>query len=120
MENPESNELNLNAQGQRMPKGWDPDGAMRSLLEERNAFATDEATQARQLMRQALPVAVAGVVQLALYGETEKMRFDAQKYLIDRNLGGVTKEGDIAGSSLDPIEALQAKCVAYVEATGGL
>jgi hypothetical protein len=94
---------------------------MKALLEERDVMGdVDEATQARRLLRQALPVAVSGLVQLALYGETEKMRFDAQKYIIDRNLGGVTREGDIAGSTQDPIEALQAKCVAWVEATGGL
>ena len=42
-----------------------------------------------------------------MYGETEKMRFDAQRYIIDRNLGATTKEGDLKRAVGAGVEALR-------------
>lgn len=99
----------------RYPDGWNPDEAMKALAEEATILDLTPAAQAQRLMEEALPVAVAGLVHLSQFAETEKMRFDAQKYLIDRNLGTPTKEGDLAATVQDPLEQLVEDCIIWVE-----
>lgn len=99
----------------RYPDGWHPNAAMEALAEEANALELTPAAQASKLLEEALPLAVAGVTYLSQFGETEKMRFDAQKYIIDRNLGTPTKEGDLMGKEDDPLDQLVGECVKYVE-----
>lgn len=97
------------------PKGWDPDKAMEALAEEAHILELTPVDQANRLLEEALPLAVAGLVHLSQFGETEKMRFDAQKYLIDRNLGTPSKEGDRAAGEEDPLDRLVGDCVMYIE-----
>jgi hypothetical protein len=99
----------------KYPDGWNPDEAMKALAEEAHILELKPAQQAARLLEEALPLAVAGLVHLSQFGETEKMRFDAQKYLIDRNLGTATKEGDLSALEADPLDLLVGDCVMYVE-----
>jgi len=94
--------------------------AMRAMAEERHLYDEDERTQAHRLLREALPYAVRTVTLLAQGGETEKMRFDASKYIIERNLGASGKDGDLSGQEGDPLEKLLSKCVAWQEEQNNL
>lgn len=97
-------------------RAWDADRVIADLAHEQSAFRLTEEQLAAKLLKEALPLAVASVVHLSQFGETEKMRFDASKYLIDRNLGTPTKEGDLAARELDPMEQLLQECTEYVAA----
>jgi hypothetical protein len=87
-------------------KNWDPDEARKALLEETDVMdGGDLLATSRRLVRDALPSLTQGVIHLALWGETEKMRFDASRYLMDRALGSVQPGGD-ASDEKDSLEKL--------------
>jgi hypothetical protein len=92
---------------------WDADRAMKALAEESTTFNLTPEQLADKLLEEALPVAVSSVVQLASYGETEKMRFDASRYIIDRGLGTPTQVGALQIKAGDPLERLLADCVEW-------
>jgi hypothetical protein len=70
---------------------------------------TEEVT-ARRLFREALPVATLGILSLARNSTNDRVRFDACKYVVERNLGKVGDDpayasDDVLRSIVDDIEA---------------
>lgn len=49
----------------------------------------DPAKMAAELLKEALPLAVMSVTHLALYEQNPIVRYNASKYVIDRNMGSV-------------------------------
>jgi hypothetical protein len=85
---------------------WLPEKAVESLKMERvlhNGEETD-AQLSRRLMQEASPLIATGIIHTALHGATDRVRLDAQKYVLDRVLG---KPGDDAYETVQsPLETL--------------
>lgn len=60
-----------------------------SLESERLMFKETEAQMAGRMFRQNLVPAVRSLTQIALHSNSEKLRVDASKYIIERNLGRI-------------------------------
>lgn len=66
-----------------------------------------EESIAKRLFRENLIQATQAICHLAVYGLNEKLRFDAAKYVVERNLGPAGYDGGVR----DPIEDLIAEIV---------
>ena len=93
-----------------MARDWDPDEALESLKMERQ-LAPDESEEqiAKKLFRENLVTATQAICHLAVYGMNEKLRFDAAKYVVERNLGPAGYDGGVK----DPIEDLIADIIKF-------
>lgn len=71
-------------------KDWVPDKAIEELTLKR-ALQTveDPIKMANELFKEALPLATMGMVHIAVHEPNPQIRFNAQKYVIDRNMGSV-------------------------------
>ncbi len=81
---------------------WDPEEDIKALEEQSDVMGENEIDTAKRLLKENLVGATAAITQIALYSDNEKLRFDASKYIIERNMGkadGTDNEGD-------PVEAL--------------
>jgi hypothetical protein len=87
---------------------WNADEALKSLAQESQLLdADDKNATAKRLFREAGPTAAAAIVHIAQYGDNERLRLDAARYITERNLGKVG--GEDAGG--DPLEELLASVV---------
>lgn len=69
-------------------KDWVPDQAIEELtLRRALADFEDPVKMASKLFQEALPLSVMGVTHLAIHSPNEAIRFNAQKYVIDRSMG---------------------------------
>lgn len=69
-------------------KEWVPDEAIEELtLRRALADVEDPVKLAGKLFQEALPLSVMGVTHLAVHSQNEMIRFNAQKYVIDRSMG---------------------------------
>lgn len=85
-------------------RSWIPDAAIEGLKMERslNPGETDiELT--RKLFRESAPAAATAIVHVALYGQNEKIRVDAAKYVVERVLG---RPGEENANGRSPLEEL--------------
>jgi len=82
---------------------WVDDEELSALTMER-AVNPDESSedQARRLLKENVASAVLGVVHTSMHGSSDRIRLDAQKYIIDRVLGKIGE--DINGGGNDPLE----------------
>jgi hypothetical protein len=62
---------------------------LKSLESERLLYSETESQMAGRMFRQNLVPAVRSLTQIALHSSNEKLRADASKYIIERNLGRV-------------------------------
>jgi len=70
------------------PGPWNPVEALRNLTMERALSSTDTPQMvAKRLFEENLPVSVMAVCHLATYSETEAIRFNAAKFVIERTMG---------------------------------
>lgn len=78
---------------------WVSEGDIQALATERDVFGEDVEMQAERILKENLPAVVHGVVKLARSAQSETVRLNAQKYIIDRNLGKISDpepdEGDL-------------------------
>lgn len=82
------------------------------MRQEREAFSESFFDQARRTLTEALPLAALELTRLAQNGDTDKIRLDAAKYLIDRGLGPIAQSYlASAGKIDDPIKELLANVV---------
>src|SRR6266403_3961174 len=67
---------------------WDPIRALRNLTMERALSSTDTPQMmAKRLFEENLPVAVMAIAHLATYSETEIIRLNAAKFVVERTMG---------------------------------
>ncbi len=69
---------------------WITEEDVKALEMERDILGDDEEQQAIRILKENLPTVVHAVVKLARTASSETVRFNAAKYVIDRNLGRVT------------------------------
>lgn len=71
------------------------------LTTEKNSFYSDESQEAlaRRIFREALPAAACTVVDTML-GGSEKVRLDAAKYIVERNLGKIGEDLSMGSNDL--------------------
>lgn len=67
---------------------WDPIQALKNLTMEKALDSTDTPEMvARRLFKENLPVAVMAICHLATYSDTEVVRFNAAKFVVERTMG---------------------------------
>lgn len=70
------------------PSAWDPVKALSNLTMEKALDSTDTPEMvARRLFKENLPVAVMAICHLATYSDTEAIRFNAAKFVVERTMG---------------------------------
>lgn len=97
-----------------LDKDWIPDEALDALTSERAVHPEEKPEQtARRLLLENLGQVTLGIIHTAIYGSSERIRLDAQKYVMERVLGRI---GDDAyGAEVSPIEAFLAEVTAYAK-----
>lgn len=58
-----------------------------ALKAEVDTFGEEESALAERLLRENLPMATMSIVKIAQSGSTDRVRLDAAKYIVERNLG---------------------------------
>jgi hypothetical protein len=67
---------------------WNPSRALENLTMERALSSTETPQQmAKKLLEENLPVAVLAIAHLATYSETEIIRLNAAKFVVERTMG---------------------------------
>lgn len=62
---------------------------LKSLESERSTFDETETQMTNRIFRQNAIAAAQSVCKIALFGQSERLRLDAAKYVVERNLGRV-------------------------------
>lgn len=71
-------------------KEWCPDTAIEQLTLKRALQDVEDPIKlANELLKESLPLATMGMVHLAVHEQNPQIRFNAQKYIMDRNMGSV-------------------------------
>lgn len=97
-----------------LPRDYDPDAALLACVEEHTVMGTSYESQTRNTLEQAAPLAAQTIVNIAMYSVNEKLRLEAARYIVDRNLGRIGDERmDSAKSS--PLEELLGDVVREAE-----
>lgn len=95
---------------------WDPEEA---LKKERELLDETPFDQTRRELTQALPLAANELIRLATDGETEKIRFDACRYIVERGLGPTAQQYLASqGKDAEPIEKMLAAVITEYETKG--
>lgn len=66
---------------------WNPARALANLTMEKALDGNSPQQMAKRLFEECLPVAVMGMCHLAVYSDSEVVRFNAQKYVVERTMG---------------------------------
>ena len=86
---------------------WIPEDALKEIAQERSKpeFDGESIEQySRRMMEDALPQVTKGLINTAIHSTNDRIRFDAQRYLMERVLG---KPGeDTANKGLTSLESL--------------
>jgi hypothetical protein len=90
-------------EGNNIIMAWDPEEALR---QERQLLDENPIEQATRELRFAVPRAVHELIELAMNGESEKIRLDACKYITERNLGPIAQTYLANAGNIDPLEDL--------------
>lgn len=100
------------------PTGDDAfDAKLSALAEERSMTQDSIQTQGEELFKQHLIQSVLGICNLSMHATNEKLRFDAQKYVVERVIGRL---GDVQEMGEDdPLEKL-ARSIQESLASGNL
>jgi hypothetical protein len=85
-----------------------------SLTDERSITGEDEVQQTARIFREALPQATQAIVHTALYSDNDKLRLEAARYVVERNLGGLAHVNPATGTD-NPWEALLGDVVSEME-----
>lgn len=79
------------------PEPWNPAEVLRNIVAEREAFADEIKTSedhVRRIMRENSPLAAQSIVWLMQHSTSEKLRFDAARYIVERAVGKLRDAGD--------------------------
>jgi hypothetical protein len=89
-----------------------PEDLMERLTEERTIVTNEtEEQQTRRIFLERGPVAAATIAHIAQYGTTERVRFDASKYIVDRVIGVVGSDNGVS----DPLKSFLDDLVVQAE-----
>ncbi len=84
---------------------WIPDEALESMVMERSVHRNETNKKtATRLVEENAPLVAQSMIHLAIYSQSERIRLDAGKYLLDRTLGRIG-EAPVAEES-SPIREL--------------
>lgn len=98
-------------------------GCMEQLTEAQIQALVDDPTpidgettaqMAQRLFAEHAVGATASICQMAIYGQSERIRLQAATYVVERVLGRV-QDNPPKGADVDPYEALMAECVKFIE-----
>lgn len=80
------------------PANWNPVDALKQLTMER-ALETTSTPQilAKRLFEENLPLSVMSICHIASYGESEAMRFNAARYVVERTMGPAERQSNVDG-----------------------
>lgn len=94
---------------------WVPEEALQNLTLERQ-FRPSETPEemAERILKENLPIAAQSVVQLAVHSKSERIRLDAARYVIERNLGRVEVGRQLEAAS-NPWDDLYDKVLVEVD-----
>lgn len=101
--------------------GWDPEKVVQNMTAEMDMYDENYAQVSKRKMTENLPFATDAIIYLAMHSESERMRFDAAKYVMERCLGKVSDQG-ITSSQDDPLDSFAAEFIQEIEEhvrTGG-
>ncbi len=90
---------------------WVSDADLQAAMQmEQTVFGRDlssgaSKSLAKRLFQENAAAAAQSIIKTAVHGSTEKVRFDAAKYVLDRALGPVSLVGKDDNDELDPLEA---------------
>jgi hypothetical protein len=91
---------------------WVPANAASAMKLEADLHPEETDEQCvRRMFKEASPVAAAGIIHLALHGSSERIRFDAQKHIVERVIGKVGEEDSGVES---PVDALMKEVTDFV------
>lgn len=79
---------------------WVTDEEVEALAMERDIMGDSIEMQAERILRDNLPAVVHGIVKLARSANSETVKLNAQKYIIDRNLGKIVEPATVEGDPL--------------------
>jgi len=80
-------------------KDWDSDEALSNLTMERAVHPTEsEEDLARRVFLESLPIAALTIAHAAQHSGNERIRLDAAKYIVERNLGKIGDDPDAGGA----------------------
>src|SRR5882757_1757501 len=78
---------------QKPGKEWIPDEALESMVMERSLHEGENNVKtSRRLVDENLPIVAQSMIHLAIHSSSERIRFDAGRYLMDRAMGRVGEE----------------------------
>lgn len=75
---------------------WNPDDKLTSLAEEIHLSDGSETEAAKRIFKESAVLAAHAICHIAVYDENSRIRLDAAKYVVERNLG---KLGDPTGGN---------------------
>lgn len=88
-----SSDYNENDENQRPGKEWIPDDALESMIMERSLHSGENNVKtSRRLIDENIPIVTQAMLHLAIHSASERIRFDASRYLMDRSLGRASEE----------------------------
>jgi hypothetical protein len=96
----------------------DPDFEILNSMEKRVYTDETEYDTANRLFRENLPNAARSIITLAMRGTTERVRFDASKYIVERIMGRQPDGGD-SGLEQGPLADLLDTVLREEEKSGG-
>lgn len=80
------------------PGDWNPLEALKNLTMERALESTNTPQMtAKRLFEENLPIAVMSICHIATYGESEAMRFNAARYVVERTMGPAERTTNVDG-----------------------
>lgn len=80
------------------PKEWDANHALMMLSMERALDHKDSPqTVAKRLLEECLPIATMSLCHIAVHGDSEVMRFQASKYVVERTMGPAERLAPVEG-----------------------
>lgn len=76
------------------PSNWDPIKALQTLSMEHalDSSVTPQA-RAKKLFEENLPLSVMSICHIAVYGDSEAMRFNAARFVVERTMGPAERVG---------------------------
>jgi len=69
--------------------GWDPEAVLKAAVEERELMSLTNEEQGERIFKEHLPNAAVAICHIATHSENERLRLDAAKYVVERNLGKI-------------------------------
>lgn len=80
------------------PADWSPIDALKRLTMERAMDSTGTPQQtAKRLLEENLPLSVMSICHIAVYGESEVMRYNAAKFVVERTMGPAERQATTDG-----------------------